>query len=110
MSYRLGRREPVVEATRRIAMEQLDTATGEIDDAGLPPDKTIRQVRKRCKMLRGLIRLVRPPFESTYQQENIFLRETARSTDGASRSNTTPIIYSCWNAWSKQHPPSAALS
>jgi hypothetical protein len=34
-------------------------------------------VRKRCKKLRGLIRLVRPSFKD-YQQENTYFRDAAR--------------------------------
>jgi CHAD domain-containing protein len=39
--------------------------------------ETVHQVRKRCKKLRGLIRLVRPEFKD-YQQENQFFRDAAR--------------------------------
>lgn len=45
-------------------------------DEELDRHETVHQVRKRCKKLRGLIRLVRPQFRD-YQQENAFFRDAA---------------------------------
>ena len=63
-------------ALRRIALDQIDKALAsskQRDDlhAG------IHDARKKCKKLRGLIRLVRPAF-SAYSDENSALREAAR--------------------------------
>ena len=83
MSYAFPPEVDGVEAAvRRIATEQLDKAIAEIDDAGLAPGETVHQVRKRCKKLRALVRLVRPSF-AAYKHENAFFRDLARGLSGA---------------------------
>jgi CHAD domain-containing protein len=79
MSYHFHSDERIATGVRRIAMSQINKAISEIDDAELNRDETIHQVRKRCKMLRGLIRLVRPSMEKTYQIENNAFRDAART-------------------------------
>jgi len=78
MAFRIKRKEQVETSIRRIAQEQIDKAIAEIDDPQLDRHETVHQVRKRCKKLRGLIRLVRPAMEETYQAENTFFRDAAR--------------------------------
>lgn len=78
MAYRLLPDESVPESIRRIHGEQIDNAIDEIDDGDLGPHDTVHQVRKRCKKIRGLVRLVRPCFEETYSEENAWFRDTAR--------------------------------
>ncbi len=73
----IKRNESVQAAIRRIADEQLGRGLDEIADPDLGRHKTVHQVRKRCKKLRGLIRLVRPAFEQRYQRENAALRDAA---------------------------------
>lgn len=83
MSYAFPRHvERIDEAVRQIAAEQIDKAIAEIDDAGLAAHETVHQVRKRCKKLRALARLVRPGFPS-YKKENAFFRDLARGLSGA---------------------------
>ncbi|QEG42099.1 CHAD domain-containing protein [Roseimaritima ulvae] len=77
MPYQIKRSESVQHAVRRIAREQLTKAIAEIDDSLLDRHKVIHQVRKRCKKLRGLIRLVRPALGKTYGRENDALRDAA---------------------------------
>lgn len=77
MPYRLRKRESPQEGVRRIAGEQINRAVREIADPGLDRHEAVHQVRKRCKKIRGLIRLVRPDFQA-YQQENVFFRDAAR--------------------------------
>lgn len=81
MAYRLRQKDVSVEiAIRRIAGEQLDKAVaildGEHNRAAI-----VHDVRKRCKKLRGLIRLVRPAFEG-YRRENVAFRDVARLLSG----------------------------
>jgi len=78
MSYRLERDESVTDGIRRIATEQFDKALGEVDDGELGRHETVHQVRKRCKKLRGLARLVRPVFPE-YQPVNTTYRDAARA-------------------------------
>jgi CHAD domain-containing protein len=65
------------DGVRRIAVEQISAMLGEIDDASLGRDETVHQLRKRCKKLRGLVRLVRPGFEDD-RSENATFRDAAR--------------------------------
>jgi CHAD domain-containing protein len=82
MAYHLKRDDETVEAgIRRIAIDQIDSAIGEIDDESLGDHATVHQVRKRCKKLRGLIRLVRPSF-GRYGRENKAFREAAAPLSG----------------------------
>ena len=78
MSYSLRKSDPsLTHALRRIAQSQIDAAIGEIDDPDLDPASTVHQVRKRCKKLRGLIRLMRPGLKA-YAGENAAIRDLAR--------------------------------
>lgn len=77
MAYRIRRSKSVQASVRKIASEQIDKAIGEILNEQLDRHETVHQVRKRCKKLRGLIRLVRPEFND-YQMENKFFRDAAR--------------------------------
>jgi CHAD domain-containing protein len=83
MSYRFEPGEEVERGIRRIGSEQIDSALREIDDSDLGPHETTHQVRKRCKKLRGLVRLVRLSIgEACYQEENAWFRDTARLLSG----------------------------
>lgn len=78
MAYRLAcNDDSVASAVRRIAGEQVDAALRSIDDPGAAPDDAIHDVRKRCKKVRGLLRLVRPVFDD-YAAENAAFRDIAR--------------------------------
>jgi hypothetical protein len=77
MTYRLRRRQRVQKSVRLIAGEQIDKAIAEVNDAELDRHETVHQVRKRCKKLRALVRIVRPQFAG-YARENAFFRDAAR--------------------------------
>jgi CHAD domain-containing protein len=77
MSYHLKRSDASVQdGVRRIAVSQINAALAELHDEALDVHETVHQVRKRCKKLRGLIRLVRPAF-ADYKKENAVLRGAA---------------------------------
>jgi CHAD domain-containing protein len=82
MPYKLKESDPTLgDALRRIALEQVDRARREAGDPDLDPHYAIHQIRKRCKKLRGLIRLVRPGFRA-YSDENAAIRDLARGLSG----------------------------
>lgn len=56
--FHLTAGEPVADGVREIADDQLGTALAEIDDNEDRHD-AVHEVRKRCKKVRGLMRLVR---------------------------------------------------
>lgn len=75
-SFRLEDRT-VGEGVRRIALGQIEAARDELHSHTLGPHRTVHQVRKRCKKLRALLRLVRPAFDA-YGRENAAFRDMAR--------------------------------
>ncbi len=78
MAYRLSKSETVDAGIKRMAGEQINRAIEEIDDEELGPHETVHQVRKRCKKIRALLRLVRPQLGRTYAKENAWYRDAAR--------------------------------
>jgi CHAD domain-containing protein len=62
---------------RRIAREQIDKALEHIDAPSEPPT-AVHGVRRRCKQLRGLLRLVRDGLGRAYRRENRAFRDTAK--------------------------------
>lgn len=93
MGFRFEQDESVIHGLRRIAREQLDKAARELQDDQSGLHETVHQVRKRCKKLRGLIRLARPALGSTYKRENKWYRDTAR------RLSTLRDAYSIIATW-----------
>jgi len=79
MAFRMREGESVAEGVRRIAGEQIDAAIADICEHSLADDEKIHQVRKRCKQLRALLRLVRPDLGEAYARENAYFRDAARS-------------------------------
>ena len=85
MGYRFERDETVGDAFRRIARTQSDKALDEVGSAAANPadEDAIHDCRKRCKKLRGLIRLVRPALDqATYRAANEAFRDAARELSG----------------------------
>jgi CHAD domain len=78
MSFYLFANESVEAGVRRIVNEQIAQAIAEIDDPKLERSEAVHQVRKRCKKVRAVLRIVRPQFEETYQLENVWFRDTAK--------------------------------
>ncbi|MCC9655053.1 CHAD domain-containing protein [Rhodopirellula halodulae] len=78
MSYRIKRSETPQDALHRIANEQIDKALREIEKSSNDRHHAVHQVRKRCKKIRGLLRLVRPALGKTYDVENKAIRDAAR--------------------------------
>ncbi|MEJ2518479.1 MAG: CHAD domain-containing protein, partial [Methyloceanibacter sp.] len=64
-------------AFRRIAGEQIDKALAEAQAADEPVAWRVHQLRKRCKKIRALARLVRPGLED-YESVNRSFRDSAR--------------------------------
>lgn len=77
MAYRLKRSDASIEAAvRRIAEEQITAALADIADQDRDRGETVHRVRKRCKQLRALVRLVRPGFAG-YAEANMRVRGLA---------------------------------
>jgi len=93
MSFRLHAEERLQTGLRRIAHSELDFSIQEIDDRELGRHKTIHQIRKRCKKLRGLLRLVRPGMEKVYKAENKALRDAARNLSDIRDAKSIILTY-----------------
>lgn len=80
MAYRIVPQEPMAENIKRIAREQIQKALAETRQYQDDPDETIHQIRKRCKKIRALLRLVRYELDAqdTYRFENQWFRDAAR--------------------------------
>jgi CHAD domain-containing protein len=79
VGYELQRGEPVPVGVRRVAREQIDGALGGLaEPSRLGVEETVHDVRKRCKKVRGLARLVRGAIGSRgFDSVNSPVREAA---------------------------------
>jgi len=99
MSYSIENQETIENAIQRIAGEQIDNAIAELGDQELDQHEKIHQVRKRCKKIRGLVRLVRPQFEETYQYENAWYRDAAKELAPLRDAQSMVEIYNKLTSW-----------
>lgn len=77
MSYRLQEAEELPTGVQRIAHEQLSRALDRLREM-TDPEQDVHDTRKRCKKLRGLVRLVRPAIGDQYRTSNHTFRDAAR--------------------------------
>jgi CHAD domain-containing protein len=77
MAYRFSKSQDTVQdGVRKIATELIDNAI-EATKQRQNPEPTVHDLRKTCKRLRGLIRVVRPVF-ADYRVENAAFRDAGR--------------------------------
>lgn len=82
MSFRFKVADGTVEqAVRRVARSQIEAAIAAIDDTRADRAERVHDVRKRCKKLRSLVRLVRGAFPDASAQNRRF-RDAARQLSG----------------------------
>ncbi|QDU64257.1 CHAD domain protein [Planctomycetes bacterium Pan216] len=90
MSYHFKADETTDQGLRRIAHEQTLKAIDVLDVAPLPMSAKIHDMRKRCKKVRGLLRLVRGSNTDLYDVENKRFREIAKTV--SARRDATSMI------------------
>lgn len=83
MEYHVSASEPVQSSVRRIARGKIDRAIEHIADEEMGRHETVHEVRKRCKEIRAVLRLVRPELGETYSTENAWFRDAARELSDA---------------------------
>ncbi len=76
MAYRLLGNESTEEFLKRVASEQVAKALRDLEGADTDLHEAVHEFRKRCKKIRGLIRLLRPGFPD-YSAENAWFRDLA---------------------------------
>lgn len=81
MRFSFKSRSGVAGQVRKIVRSQVEKALEEVR-GGEDFDRTVHGLRRRCKKLRGLLRLVKPHFED-FAVENRALRDAARLLGGA---------------------------
>ena len=77
MSFRISPGVPFGDDIRRIAIELIEGAIADGRPGSTTSPETIHAIRKRCKKLRAVLRLVRPCLGHAYQQENEYFRDVA---------------------------------
>lgn len=80
MAFAFTHQRGVAQQVRSIAADEAGRAVEEAQ-AGLNFDQTIHRLRRRCKKLRGLLRLVEPDFEA-FKVENAAIRAAAERLGG----------------------------
>src|SRR3954454_2056088 len=90
MSYRIRPGSAVRANVRRLARRELDrslAALAEPAELGLP--ETVHDVRKRCKKVRGALRLARPGLGREYARANAGVRDAARELSALRDAHAT---------------------
>lgn len=82
MAYSLHPRDHILEEVRSIADSQVSGAIKSLKASSVDLEAAVHDVRKRCKKVRALLRLVRPGFEDVYAMENRFYRDIGRRFSG----------------------------
>lgn len=77
MKFRITPDKPVEAEIKRVTIELIEDAAAQIDREDVGPHEAIHEVRKDCKRIRGVLRLIRPQFPSTYRRENRKFRDAA---------------------------------
>ncbi len=84
MAYVLRPSKSVKRNIRRVGVRELDRAIAALEDpSALGAAQSVHDARKRCKKVRGLIRLARPGLGSDYDALNTSVRDAARMLGGA---------------------------
>ena len=78
MGFHLERDEEVGSGVRRILTEQTMRLSEDLASMTTDSEKAIHEVRKRCKRVRAVLRLVRPQAKDLQRRENAVFRDIAR--------------------------------
>ena len=93
MPFGFTRQSDVEKQVRRIATEQIDKALEE-GRSYADFDKTVHGLRRRCKKLRGLLRLIEPRFKG-FELENRVVRDAA---DGLAGMRDAAVLIQTFDA------------
>ena len=77
MSYSFDPNLSLSDNVRHVALDQLDEGLARIKDGEGGPGETVHDLRKRCKKMRALLRLVFPYRSDAVRMENEWYRDTS---------------------------------
>jgi CHAD domain-containing protein len=83
MTYRMDPTRATGDEVRRIARDEVGRALLQIEDPDLDHGTTVHEVRKRCKKVRALLRLVQDVAPKLRRRENTAFRDIARTLSDA---------------------------
>ena len=90
LSYRIRPGSSVRKNVRRLARRELDRSLAALDEPGeLGLEETVHDVRKRCKKVRGVLRLARPGLGREYARANAGVRDAARELSALRDAHAT---------------------
>lgn len=94
MAYRFTLKQTVAQNARRVAIGEIDRALALCGNEG-DRAEAVHELRKHCKKLRGLIRLLRGPLEADgkYDVDNAFFRDAARELGSVRDSQAMKETY-----------------
>lgn len=101
MAFRLNKSEPVNAGVARIIREQIETILNEQDQTDLPAARKVHNARKSCKMIRGVLRLVRGRFDD-FDSENKGFRDAGRLLAGSRQATALGESFEKLQQWIKQ--------
>jgi CHAD domain-containing protein len=110
MGYALHHRTPIEADIGRIMREQIAKAADGLERVEDDPEQAIHECRKRCKKIRGAVRLVRPALTGgQYSTINGLARDAARELahhrDAAAMARTFHRLVERWPASSARQEP-----
>lgn len=79
MSKRWNVDKPFPREFRNVLLDEIEKARDDLRACDEDPDEVLHDLRKRCKRIRGLLRLVRDEIGDAYKDENRFFRDLARA-------------------------------
>jgi len=83
LNFQFDIQQPIQESVKGIANQFIIDAISVCKSEDLKHYEIIHSVRKSCKRIRGLLKIVRPNFGYNYEKENIFFRDLARTLSKA---------------------------
>jgi len=83
LNYSISYKLSVQDSIQKIANELIKESISECRSKQLTNDDIIHSVRKKCKRIRGLLRIVRPNIGNLYRNENQFYRDLAHNLSDA---------------------------
>ncbi len=109
MAYTIDPGGDVLTEVRGIAHDQVATAIRDLTDPGDDLVEAIHDCRKRCKKLRGLVRLVRPALGGQYQTANTMFRDAARHLSPLRDAHALAETFDDLLAAHREHVPDDGL-